>query len=142
MFSAGEVSSNSGVYVTAEYRYGNDKGKADQIVIVKNVVTITPLPVIVPPFTPVVKTQATVIFTNKGDSKKLSLNNNDTWIIKPSSSGSTFCEKNRPTYCLNTIYGNLRSTVVSIENIKYALKLDPLSITAKNNLKFFKSQEN
>ena len=40
------------------------------------------------------------------------------------------------------VYAQLGEKQKAIENINYALKLDPSSITANNNLKFFKSQEN
>lgn len=58
-------------------------------------------------------TGKTVQIKNRYRGSLVSFNGNSDWVISTVSGVNTFCEKSRPTYCLNVANGSLQSTVIS-----------------------------
>jgi len=109
---AKSVSQNTSIIVTATYTYRGKSTPKSRSVMIKNTDSVTP--------PPVATANTLIYFYDRWQNRKMKINGNDQWIFKNAGKGFSLCEKNRPTYCLNTLYGNLRSTKVAPENSRYA----------------------
>lgn len=131
--TAGKVDDDDPFIVKAGYTY-NGKTKIDySSITIKNYrdpkgqLTEIPAeqPLDVDPVTGGIRSynEKIVTITSRYRNSKININGNDEWIVKLSPPNNYFylCEKDRPTYCLNVVYGDskLRSSEVSIENRKY-----------------------
>ena len=115
---AKEVTGDKSVIVKAVYTTNGVSTEKTSTVSIYDTTVITDPPIVV---TPPVTNEIGVTLTNRYRDQQLTINGNSEWIFKNAGGGSFYyCEKDRPTYCLNTLYGDLRSTEFSIENADYS----------------------